>query len=41
MGIVLAFLSTLPVINFLAPLIATAAMVHEVEKMRDRSAVAV
>jgi uncharacterized protein involved in cysteine biosynthesis len=38
LGMVLAVLSTLPVINLLAPLIATATMVHEVEKLRDRSA---
>ncbi|HXP97954.1 MAG TPA: EI24 domain-containing protein [Telmatospirillum sp.] len=36
LGIVLAVLSTLPVINLFAPLIATAAMVHEVEKLRTR-----
>jgi uncharacterized protein involved in cysteine biosynthesis len=41
MGILLAFLSTVPVVNLLAPLIATAAMVHEVEKLRDHSAEAV
>jgi uncharacterized protein involved in cysteine biosynthesis len=35
LGVILAFLSTLPVINLLAPLIATAAMVHEVEKLRS------
>ncbi len=36
LGMVLALLSTLPVVNLLAPLVATAAMVHEVEKLRDR-----
>lgn len=34
LGAILAFLSTIPVINLLAPLIATAAMVHEVEALR-------
>jgi uncharacterized protein involved in cysteine biosynthesis len=36
LGVVLALLSTLPVINLLAPLVATAAMVHEVEKLREQ-----
>lgn len=36
LGMVLALLSTLPVINLLAPLVATAAMVHEVETLRNR-----
>jgi uncharacterized protein involved in cysteine biosynthesis len=37
LGVALAFLSTLPVINLVAPLIATAAMVHEVETLREQS----
>ncbi|PKU23514.1 EI24 domain-containing protein [Telmatospirillum siberiense] len=36
LGAILAFISTLPLINLLAPLISTAAMVHEVEKLRSR-----
>ncbi|MDR3440724.1 EI24 domain-containing protein [Telmatospirillum sp.] len=38
LGIVLALVSTLPLVNLLAPLIATAAMVHEVEKLRSKDA---
>ena len=34
MGVAIAFLSTLPVINLAAPLIATAAMIHELERLR-------
>ncbi|MTJ80438.1 MAG: hypothetical protein F8N37_05400 [Telmatospirillum sp.] len=34
LGGVLAVLSTIPLVNLLAPLIATAAMVHEVEALR-------
>ena len=36
MGIGVTVLSTLPLINLLAPLIGTAAMVHEVEALRRR-----
>ena len=36
-GLVIALLSTLPLINLLAPLIGTAAMVHEVEALRRDS----
>lgn len=36
LGAILAFLSALPLVNLLAPLISTAAMVHEVEKLRSR-----
>lgn len=38
MGIALAFLSTIPLINLLSPLVGTAAMVHEVEALRHRLA---
>jgi len=34
LGLVLAVLSSVPVINLAAPLIATAAMIHEVEQLR-------
>lgn len=34
MGLAIAFLSTIPLVNLVAPLIATAAMVHEVEALR-------
>ncbi len=37
LGAALAFLSTVPLVNLLAPLIATAAMVHEVEILRKRN----
>ncbi len=37
LGILLALLSTIPLVNLLAPLIATAAMVHEVEKLRSKA----
>lgn len=36
LGLVIAFLSTLPLVNLVAPLIATAAMIHEVEALRSR-----
>jgi uncharacterized protein involved in cysteine biosynthesis len=36
LGVVLAVLSTIPLLNLLAPLVATAAMVHEVEALRRR-----
>jgi uncharacterized protein involved in cysteine biosynthesis len=36
MGMVIAVLSTVPGLNLLAPLVATAAMVHEVEALRPR-----
>ena len=35
-GIVLAFISTVPVLNLLAPVIGTAAMLHEFEALRSR-----
>jgi len=37
MGVAITFLSTIPVVNLLAPLIGTAAMVHEVEALRRRN----
>ena len=37
-GIVIAFLLTIPVVNFLAPLIATAAMVHVYKSMPGSAA---
>jgi uncharacterized protein involved in cysteine biosynthesis len=36
MGLVIALISTVPGLNLLAPLVATAAMVHEVEALRPR-----
>jgi len=36
-GVVIAFLMTIPIINLLAPVVATAAMVHLVERWRARS----
>ena len=35
-GIILAFLSTIPIVNLFAPVIGTAAMVHEFEALRRR-----
>jgi uncharacterized protein involved in cysteine biosynthesis len=35
-GIVLAFVSTVPILNLLAPVIGTAAMLHEFEALRTR-----
>ncbi len=35
-GVVIAFLMTVPVVNLLAPVIATAAMVHLFEAWRPR-----
>lgn len=35
-GIVLAFISTIPVLNLLAPVIGTAAMLHEFEALRTQ-----
>ncbi len=35
-GIVLALISTIPILNLLAPVISTAAMVHEFEALRTR-----
>jgi len=37
LGVVLAVLSTLPLVNLLAPLLSTAAMVHVVERLRSRA----
>jgi CysZ protein len=36
-GLAIAFLSTVPVVNLVAPLVGTAAMVHEVEALRRRA----
>ncbi|MFN3077176.1 MAG: hypothetical protein ABT940_09910, partial [Alphaproteobacteria bacterium] len=35
-GVVVAFLMTVPVVNIVAPVVATAFMVHHFEKMRRR-----
>lgn len=40
-GAVIAFLLTLPVVNLLAPVVGTAAMVHMVERWRDKGEVPV
>ena len=35
MGMIITFLSSVPIVNLIAPLIGTAAMVHEVEALRQ------
>ena len=35
-GVVIVFMMTIPIVNLIAPLIATAAMVHLVENWRNR-----